>query len=51
MSPINWPTESGSQIGQVMSDPAGEAMLRFASLSGLDDPYRYNPYIPSPPTY
>jgi len=50
-SSIGWPTESGAQIGQLLSDPAGEARLRFPGLAQLTSPYRYNPYIPTPPTY
>lgn len=47
--PTHWPVSP--TYGRLLTDPAAEFGMRFSNLPQLDQPYRYNPYVPSPPNY
>lgn len=46
-SKINWPLAPAN--GQLLTDPNAEGVLRFPTLAEITQPYRYNPYVSSPP--
>ena len=47
--PAYWPVSSNS--GMLLLYPHSEFNSRIAGLPGTDAPYRYNPYLQSPPNY
>lgn len=47
--PRHWPTSATP--GAFLTDPTGDAILRFVGLPGIDYPMRYNPYIVAKPNY
>lgn len=47
--PTHWPVSPS--YGRLLTDPAAEMGMRFTSLPDLGEPYRYNPYVTSPPNY
>ena len=46
--PTHWPVSA--RPGDFLIDPANDFSLRFSGLPA-SPPYRYNPYVPSPPNY
>lgn len=46
-SEINWPLAPAN--GQLLTDPNAEGVLRFPTLAEISQPYRYNPYVGTPP--